>query len=152
MKKRQYKQKNMTACPSKYPQKFFKDKGCRECGKSFTPKAPSHLYCSDVCKDISYTNSYFTKQYGITYNEVLKLLEKQNGVCVICKEVGFKMHPNSWSGLNVDHDHETGEVRGLLCHNCNRALGLFKDDKLRLLNAISYLEGATTIPKGSRAK
>ncbi len=47
--------------------------------------------------------------------------------------------------LMVDHDHTTGEVRGLLCHNCNRAIGLLREDPERLRRAIEYLEGATTI-------
>ena len=50
------------------------------------------------------------------------------------------------SKLVVDHCHATGKVRGLLCHNCNRALGLLKDKISVLKNAIQYLEGATTIP------
>lgn len=56
------------------------------------------------------------------------------------------------SKLVVDHCHDTGIVRGLLCHNCNRALGLFKDKIEVLKNAIKYLEGATTIPSGSTPK
>jgi len=56
------------------------------------------------------------------------------------------------SKLVVDHDHKTGDIRGMLCHNCNRALGLFKDSVVNLKSAIEYLEGATTIPKGSTLK
>lgn len=54
--------------------------------------------------------------------------------------------------LVVDHDHKTGKVRGLLCHNCNRALGLLKDNKEIIQNCLSYLERVTTIPKGSTLK
>ena len=54
--------------------------------------------------------------------------------------------------LVVDHDHKTGAVRGLLCHNCNRALGLLQDSKENLMNCLSYLERVTTIPKGSTVK
>lgn len=125
-----YKQADMTANPSKYPQGGFKNKPCKWCKETFTPIAPSHLFCSDFCKDRSYSNSYYLKAYGLTMDEV----------------------ENLWTKLCIDHDHETGKVRGALCHNCNRALGLFKDDKKRLLSAISYLEGATTIPSGSTLK
>ena len=142
----------MTASPSKYPQKRFNIKGCRWCETEFQPMAPSHLYCSDDCKDNGLAENYYQKVYGIGYLDVLYLLEKQNYLCAICKEVGFKMHEGVKSPLNVDHCHSTGIVRGLLCHNCNRALGLLKDDKERLLAAISYLESATTISEESTYK
>lgn len=55
----------------------------------------------------------------------------QQGVCLICLEfVG---------SLDTDHDHVTGAVRGLLCRNCNRGLGYFKDDPQRILRAVVYL-------------
>ena len=49
------------------------------------------------------------------------------------------MHPNSWSALNVDHDHTTGKVRELLCHNCNRALGLLQENVEIIQSALDYL-------------
>lgn len=145
-------QEFMTATPDKYPQGRFKIKPCRWCQTVFEPVAPSHLYCSDSCKDIGLAENYYRNTYGIGYEDVLKMLEDQDYLCAICREVGFKMHPGIKSPLNVDHCHETGRVRGLLCHNCNRALGLLKDDVERLKRSISYLEGATTIPEGSTLK
>jgi hypothetical protein len=56
------------------------------------------------------------------------------------------MREDHTAKLMVDHCHATGKVRGLLCHNCNRALGLLKDDKSTIRRALEYLEGATTIP------
>jgi hypothetical protein len=44
--------------------------------------------------------------------------------------------------LYVDHDHRTGEVRGLLCNACNTAIGLFEEDRARISSALSYLEGS----------
>ena len=67
------------------------------------------------------------------------MLERQSGVCAIC---GGK--PKS-GRLHVDHIHGTDRVRGLLCNLCNPALGLFKDDTVRLAMAIEYLNhGAET--------
>lgn len=150
--KRLYKQADMTATPDKYPQKAFSIKGCRWCAEKFQPVAPSHLYCSDYCKDRSYANAYYTKAYGLGIDEVEKLIESQNHRCAICDESGFKMHDGVWTSLNIDHDHTTGVVRGALCHNCNRGLGLFRDKEEILLKAVAYLKGATTIPRGSRTK
>lgn len=141
-----WKQADMTATPDKYPQGRFKDKPCRWCESIFSPKAPSHLYCSDQCKDKGLADNYYKNQYNSSLQEVESLLQKQNGLCFICEEIGFKMNDHVKSPLNLDHCHTTGKIRGLLCHNCNRAIGLFKDNTERLKRAIIYLEGATTIP------
>lgn len=75
------------------------------------------------------------------------------GLCDLCKTTGFIMNKARHdSGLVIDHCHKTGKVRGHLCHNCNRALGLLQDDTALLRRAIAYLERATTIPKGSTPK
>lgn len=136
----------MTASPDKYPQGKFSNKLCRWCSEGFEPQAPSHLYCSDECKDRARTDRYYISKYGISVFEVEALLKEQNNLCAICQKEGFKMHNGVFMSLNLDHCHKSGEVRGLLCHNCNRALGLFKDDISVMKRAIDYLEGATTIP------
>jgi hypothetical protein len=133
------KQEDMTANASKYPQGFFKIKKCRECSTEFQPNAPSHMYCSQDCQDKAFTRAYLKRNYKITLEMWYDLFDKQCSLCAICKEPGFKIDPNSKNLLVVDHCHTTGRVRGLLCHNCNRALGLFKDDKERLLKAVEYL-------------
>lgn len=80
--------------------------------------------------------------YGITQEEFEALLEAQDGVCAICGQPETARHQNGGiRSLAVDHDHATGRVRGLLCTNCNHALGKFKDDADRLRRAIAYLEG-----------
>lgn len=139
-----------TADPSKYPQRRFNPKPCRNCGTSFTPKAPSHHYCGDECAQRGLTSAYLKRTYKIDIDKYEEMLEEQNHRCKICGGEGFLMDPKRHKiKLVVDHCHATGAVRGLLCHNCNRALGLFKDDIDVLSSAIAYLEGATTIPKGS---
>jgi hypothetical protein len=57
------------------------------------------------------------------------------------------MNGNAMTNFVVDHCHATGKVRGLLCHNCNRALGLMQDNIENIKRAADYLEGATTIRK-----
>lgn len=75
------------------------------------------------------------RDFGITLDDYNKLLNKQNECCCICHkhQSEFKIK------LAVDHNHETGEVRGLLCTNCNNGLGRFKDNKDLLSEAIKYL-------------
>lgn len=60
------------------------------------------------------------------------MLTKQKGLCAICHKKMIK--------VNIDHCHATGKVRGLLCPECNRGLGLFYDDANRLISAAEYLK------------
>ncbi len=76
------------------------------------------------------------RRYGITPKDYDALFAAQDGRCAICGTT----EAGAWGGLlPVDHDHETGDVRGLLCHNCNGGLGQFCDDPDRLLAAAAYL-------------
>ncbi|AKL88331.1 endonuclease VII [Gordonia phage GMA6] len=72
-------------------------------------------------------------RYGVTVTWFSQRLKRQRGRCAICRR---KM-PYT---LCVDHCHETGKVRGLLCISCNRGLGFFADDPKRMQRAIEYLE------------
>lgn len=83
--------------------------------------------------------------YGINNGQKKELLEKQKHKCKICQQkielLGqTRKDITNRTGANVDHCHETGKIRGLLCTSCNRALGLFKDDPTILTNAINYLK------------
>ena len=138
-------QSEMTAHPRKYPQGYFKDKGCKLCDEVFSPQAPSHMYCSDRCKSYAEIDAYYRKNYSTSYADVLMMREHQDYKCAICRGEGFNMNSHIKSSLNVDHCHDSGVVRGLLCHNCNRALGLLQDDVGILKTAIKYIESATTI-------
>lgn len=76
------------------------------------------------------------REYGITVQEYDALLAGQDGCCAICRREPVDQL------LAVDHDHETGVVRGLLCHRCNMGLGYFQDNIEQLLEAVAYLERA----------
>lgn len=133
----------------KYPNRYFNDKACRTCEDSFTPTAPSQLYCSKQCKG---KTAYYQRTYGITEQYVRSMYEDQDHRCYICFSEGFIIGKNGHSEmLAVDHCHDTGQVRKLLCHNCNRALGLMQDNPDLLRLAADYIEahreGATTIRK-----
>lgn len=129
-----------TANASKYPQGFFKKKTCRHCGNEFIPKAPSELYCSETCRKYGVTEAYYKRVYRINIEQYLDIAEKQKYKCAICGQDNFPMKDCSSGALVVDHDHTTGEIRGLLCHNCNRALGLLQDNKSYLQSALNYLK------------
>ena len=129
------------AKPSDYPQGYFKDKPCKNCNIMFSPNAPCELYCCDTCKDRGCQSAYFKRNYGITCDDYERMLYDQNELCAICYGEGFIMdHGRHQLKLVVDHCHSTGVVRGLLCHNCNRALGLLKDDTDVINRAIEYLK------------
>lgn len=132
--------RSRTGTPDKYPQGKFNPKPCRKCGTEFSPNAPSQLYCSTDCAAEAQQDAYYKRNYGIEVGDWNTLYEKQGGKCYICEGEGFLMKEEHQAKLMVDHCHTTGKVRGLLCHNCNRALGLLGDNTDRLKKAIQYLE------------
>ena len=141
-----------TARAEKYPQGYFKEKKCKHCGKEFIPQAPSEHYCSDFCKRYEYINRYYVRNYKITLGEYLKIAEQQDFKCALCGKENFAMKDIHSGALVVDHNHQTGKIRGLLCHNCNRALGLLQDDLQTVFKIIPYLKGATTISQESTSE
>lgn len=90
----------------------------------------------DQCKAASsvYQRS---RNYGISRTQYDELLTAQHGTCAACGQV-----PANQRGFHVDHDHETGAVRGLLCMGCNVALGHLGDSVDRILALLLYLESA----------
>jgi dCMP deaminase len=72
-------------------------------------------------------------EYGISQVDYDAILDRQGGVCSICKQ-------DAGGDLVVDHDHVTGKVRGILCQACNRSLGMLREDTRRMRSAISYLD------------
>jgi Recombination endonuclease VII len=73
-----------------------------------------------------------SKKYGVTREKFMEMLKSQNNLCSICKK-------EIDESASVDHCHNTGQVRGLLCRNCNAGIGLFEDNVESLRNAIQYL-------------
>lgn len=82
------------------------------------------------------------KRYGITLIEFDEMFKSQNGVCAICgkPETGYNQH--GIRRLCIDHDHNTGRIRGLLCGKCNHMLGLVGDSVEVLKAAIKFLGSA----------
>lgn len=100
----------------------------------------NHLYAKDLC------HAHYAKQRkweaaGVDAQRYQEMLREQNGVCAICHQP--ETSPDKASGktkdLAIDHDHETGAIRALLCSNCNRGLGLFNDSVELLAKAREYV-------------
>ena len=85
-------------------------------------------------------NTYLQKRYGISLEKYEEMLNHQKGVCAICKNGETSMKNGKILALAVDHDHETGEVRSLLCTKHNVGLGAFSDNIEEMKAAIAYLE------------
>ena len=97
---------------------------CRPCQNAVGKRNRERLHGS--------TRTYHLKRrYGLTADEVQELIDEQRGVCAICRERPAK---------HVDHDHETGRVRGVLCFTCNVGIANFGEDRERMRFAMIYLE------------
>lgn len=107
---------------------------CKDCSKEISKNSS---YERDPVKRAAYMKEYHRKRmYDLTNEEVDEMLLLQNFGCAICKE-------QMGDVPDIDHNHETGAVRGLLCRSCNVGLGLFNDDPDTLTNAILYLLAET---------
>lgn len=93
------------------------------------------IYCRSCWTNNRTRKAWLKRGYGITEAQYDEMVASQDGKCRICRSAC-----KTGQRLSVDHCHKTGKVRGLLCKNCNNAIGLFKDDPELLRRAIEYLE------------
>jgi len=118
--------------PSSDPYKYrrYKCKDCESSNKKANPNTRSN-----------YRDWMLFNKYGITSKEYDKFLSDQGGVCAICGQAETHIDPrtNRVFLMSVDHCHLTGKVRGILCNNCNRGIGFFKDNISLLNSASAYL-------------
>jgi hypothetical protein len=84
-------------------------------------------------------NNHLQRQFGIGLAEYSQMAVDRNNKCDICGQPEKQERAGKVKALAVDHDHKTGAVRGLLCCDCNQALGKFQDSKDLLTSAIAYL-------------
>jgi|LauGreDrversion4_2_1035121.scaffolds.fasta_scaffold1300472_1 hypothetical protein len=130
-------------------------KKCPVCKTLDHPKAESKGHLCKPCASDRSTKwgkenpeRFFFNQikakYGISKEDYLNLVERQDNKCAICGEA--ETAPNHWKQnqprrLAIDHCHETGIIRGLLCYRCNTTLGKVEDNPTLLRNMAAYLEG-----------
>jgi hypothetical protein len=124
-------------------------KKCTKCGSIKT--LDLFYKGSNVCKEcfkINVRNNYVKndhkikskqRRFNLDDDEYYGLMVSHGNRCAICGNEETVSNQYGKISLSIDHNHETGKVRGLLCCNCNRALGLFRDSKDLLTKAIKYL-------------
>jgi hypothetical protein len=113
------------------------DSYCFECKKIRYEKFKNNPDNKEVIKKY-HRVSFIKRTYGLTEKQYNELWESQNDSCAICKT-----KEKSSRKFHIDHCHKTNEIRGILCHYCNTALGLCKDNTDILQNAINYLRSDT---------
>ncbi|MFF4469085.1 endonuclease VII domain-containing protein [Streptomyces sp. NPDC001599] len=118
---------------------------CRTCGEiklhsEWTRNRTASDGLATLCKSCKAAQGragHLKRQYGITEADRDALIASQGGVCCICLAA---------PAAHVDHCHETGRVRGVLCFSCNAALGQFKDRPDAIRRAAAYVEGIAWKP------
>jgi len=124
---------------------------CAKCGqfkpppdfpRNKTSKSGFHCYCKpcharqrreSLARNHGGSERHYhlKRRYGIGADEVDELIRQQGGLCAVCRKREAKQ---------VDHDHETGAVRGIVCLLCNAAMGAFHDDPMLIRRAIAYVK------------
>lgn len=129
---------------------------CRKCSKILREKFYKEHYDS-VAKTQKKARANFIKKYpereaeiqaksrtkklyNLTLEEVERMYLDQSGLCKICNVPVQRRGNGNLKSANIDHNHLTGKVRGLLCYKCNHGIGNFKDDINLLQSAIKYLQ------------
>lgn len=125
---------------------------CARCGIQFSTSGRQderRVFCSKPCAwRAGNSNLYFRKKesdplwnrkkslrkHGLTVDTYDQMLAEQGGVCAICK--------SDRTDFRIDHDHDTGRVRGILCNGCNAGIGMFLESIDSLESAVAYLLGA----------
>jgi hypothetical protein len=100
------------------------------------------IYIDNETSDRALKNSYNLKKYlyGISKEDYLALVEKQGYKCASCGDDATGAEHT----LHIDHDHQTNEIRGLLCAGCNTALGWLHDDVTRIEKLAKYIRNSGT--------
>lgn len=93
------------------------------------------------------------KRYGLSMEQYFSLLDRCNGACEICGATLSRDGANGTRRMAIDHDHNTGQVRGILCRACNTSVGVLGDDISGLKRALAYLTRSKqreTVDEGDR--
>lgn len=127
-------------------------RACGHCGESFQPKIRANsTFCSPKCKEAERRASgrqrdqHLRRKYGISAEDYDRLLAEQGGGCALCGVRPEDLNSGRYrTYLHVDHCHDTGRVRGLLCPEHNLLLGRFGDSPEMFRRVLEYLEAAAS--------
>ena len=142
---------------------MMETRNCRVCGANKNLLADFYLSRKDPTKKSSYSyeckdctikrtvkynqdnsetvrSQYLKRAYGLTFEEFDAMLSQQDNCCAVCGTDKPSQNRGRIKRFHVDHCHTTGKIRGLLCSNCNTALGLVEDNIHTLKSMIEYLE------------
>lgn len=112
---------------------------CAHCGDKYVNGSYQSLYCSRICKGRAADFRKRLKNQGLTSEQYIEMLDSQGHRCGICQSP-------DWGGKagvpNIDHDHATGRVRGLLCNPCNLGIGLLGDSPSTIAAAAVWVGGS----------
>lgn len=106
---------------------------CKKCDGFFIARSPRQKWCLTCAPERKYAAILW--RYGLSFKEYMKLKSENNGICPICETAEKSV---------VDHNHSTGEVRGMLCNSCNVGLHVI-EHKEKSERAYRYLEGNGSI-------
>lgn len=93
-----------------------------------------------VTSRVYHRRHHLKHTHGITLEEFNLKLALQDNVCAVCHRPETQIRRGTIKSLDVDHNHETHQIRGLLCSLCNTALGLLQDDPLRIESLLRYIK------------
>jgi predicted nucleic acid-binding Zn ribbon protein len=139
---------NQKRAEAKRERKLAGRQACMQCGGPIPEdRRVGSLYCSAACKkranDAAWReiSPHYNRQYlyGVSPEEWSAALAAQDGRCAICRSADW---PGKDNRPHADHDHVTGQFRGILCGNCNNGIGMLGEDPSRLRAAADYLERA----------
>ncbi len=119
--------------------------------KSSWHRSRRHSYCKECFKKLRKEKGWgrdkkvayaghINRKFGISVEDYAGMLKKQKGVCAICGQPETMIRRGRVVQLSIDHCHDSGMIRGLLCNNCNKAIGCVHEDVEILQKAISYLK------------
>lgn len=123
-------------CRNTYNRRYCKDNPDMKKKHNDLRKEWRKEYYAKPKNKMKLRNSHLMSQFNLTHDDYEQMLKSQEGVCAICKR--HRVATNK-EYMAIDHCHDTGDIRGILCNWCNRGLGVFEDNVEFLENAIKYL-------------